>query len=73
MDTRSMSKTKMGDKAMNITGPHQKYEASGAAYASTLPAPIHPILGSSTRKGSSSGRRADSDMSGDPASTNVDK
>ena len=41
------------------------HEASGAAYASTL-ALIYPILGNSRRKGSSSGRRADSDMSSDP-------
>ena len=41
------------------------YEASGAAYASTL-APIYYTLGNSRPKGSSSGRRGDTDMSSDP-------
>ena len=46
------------------------YKASGAAYASTL-APIYYTLGNSRRKGSSSGRRGDTDMSSDPrVSTN---
>ena len=46
------------------------YKASGAAYASTL-ASIYYTLGNSRRKGSSNGRRGDSDMSSDPrVSTN---
>ena len=38
------------------------YKASGASYASTL-APIYYTLGNSRHKGSSSGRRGDTDMS----------
>ena len=47
------------------------YKASGAAYASTL-APIYPTLGNSRHKGSSSGRRGDTDMSRDPRLTTND-
>ena len=42
------------------------YKASGAAYANTL-ASVYPTLGNSPRrKGSSSGRRGDTDLSSDP-------
>ena len=41
------------------------YEALGAVYARTL-APIYYTLGNSHPKGSSSGRRSDTDMSSDP-------
>ena len=41
------------------------YKASGAAYANRM-ASIYHTLGNSSRKGSSSGRRGDTDMSSDP-------
>ena len=41
------------------------YKASGAAYASDAKS-IYYTLGNSRRKGSSSGRRGDTDLSTDP-------
>ena len=47
------------------------YKASGASYASTL-ASIYYTFGNSRHKGSSSGRRGDTDMHGDPRLTTND-
>ena len=44
------------------------YKASGASYASTL-ASIYHTFGNSRHKGSSSGRRSDTGMHGDPRLT----
>ena len=47
------------------------YKASGASYASTL-ASIYYTFGNSRHKGSSSGRRGDTGMHGDPRLTTND-
>ena len=47
------------------------YKASRASYASTL-ASIYYTFGNSRHKGSSSGRRGDTDMHGDPRLTTSD-
>ena len=47
------------------------YKASGASYASTL-ASIYYTFGNSRHKGSSSGRRGDTDIHGDPRLTTSD-
>jgi hypothetical protein len=48
------------------------YKASGASYASTLHASIYYTFGNSRHKGSSSGRRGDTDTHGDPRLTTND-